>query len=1425
MASDGAVGADAVIVAMSTLVREGPTAPVTDSPSPRSAESTWRLRHVAACVLLTAFAFNCSSGSIASDTKLDLAVRPWAFLGRALSMWDPQGAAGQVQNQAYGYLFPMGPFFGVGQWLQLPMWAVQRLWWSALLCTAFLGVIALARRLGIGSPASRMIAGLAYALSPHLLSVLGPVSAEVLPMCLTPWVLVPLVDGMRGGSPRRSAMRSGVAVLFMGAVNAAAVAAALVPAVLWLLAHRPDRRMRRLAGAWLLAVALATAWWVVPLLLFGHYGVPFLGRIEPAATTTSTTALVETMRGTADWVGYLQSSGWRAASLLLSSPAVIVETVAVVSLGLAGLASRRMPYRGWLVAGLLVGVIAVCAGHVGGTGGLFAESVRHQLDGTLAPLRNVHKFDVVLRLPLVLGLAHFAGRLSFGRAAERRVGRVLVAVLAAGAVAGAATPLLALRIAPAGSFASVPGYWTQAANWLAARPADGRALLVPGSRFGTYLWGRPMDEPLQPLAGSAWDVRNAVPFSTPGHARLLDAIDAELAAGRPSAGLAPALARSGVTYLVVRNDLDQTAAEAPRPVVVHQALAGSPGLRLVRSFGPAVGEDTLLGRVFDQHLQLPYHAVEIWHVAGPAERRVSAAPADSAVQVSGGPESLLPLSAAGLPASQPTILTGDGLHGVHPQRVVLTDGMRRREADFGAGAQDTSATLSPQDPRRTANTDRDLLPFTGLRHETYVRYLGARAIRASSSGSDANAAGGSVRLASPWSAFDGHSGTAWTSNPGTKGVGQWLEIDFPGPRRLHTAVIRLPPGSPATRVRVRTAAGSVSTAVRGGARLALAVPQGVSRFLRVTVTGVQPGHGYGPVAISTLAIPGVHVARTMVMPADLPPGTRVDQVLINSTDDARAGCVFAGTRPLCAVGLARRGEEFTGLDRTFTLPAPGRYRVTGTVVPGAGHATDQLLREAAPPQIVARATSKAVPAALARPQTVVDGDLGTGWIAAADDPTPTLSLHWAHPRTVDTLTLVTDPALAATRPDLVLISSPAGASTVPIGPDGIVRFPAVRTRWLKLTLSSTTGLLGNIAPGGTGPQVLGIGVSEIKIKGLTSTPRTVTDATPVRLPCGAGPPLYVDGVPFPTRLDTTVAAISAQQPVTVRVCAPGPLVLGRGPHRVQFPSTRVWTATGLVLDRTPSPAAAPSNASPAVAVRSWGATDRTVAIGARSTPTLLTVHENTNAGWQATLEGARLRSLVVDGWEQGYLVPAGAAGVVHLHYAPQTWFRTALLGGPVAALVLLVGAVWPPRRTSPLEIPPARPWRPGGRGGPALAGLALVAALLVTGPAGAAVWLAVAAIALAGRAGAHRFAALRHLLPVLAAASYALAGVILATRHWGSGAYAGGSAAVQLLCVAALVATAWMPQQPAARPAPPAPLAPRPAPQGAGEPGQAGATS
>src|SRR5207342_2654969 len=109
------------------------------------------------------------------------------------------------------------------------------------------------------------------------------------------------------------------------------------------------------------------------------------------------------------------------------------------------------------------------------------------------------------------------------------------------AVVGVGGPALAGRLSADGAFVDIPPYWQQATTWLEQHPG-GRALLVPGSRFAVYDWGSPMDEPIQALTASPWEVRNAIPLVPAGHIRYLDSVERTLASGQPSAGLAPLLA-------------------------------------------------------------------------------------------------------------------------------------------------------------------------------------------------------------------------------------------------------------------------------------------------------------------------------------------------------------------------------------------------------------------------------------------------------------------------------------------------------------------------------------------------------------------------------------------------------------------------------------------------------------------------------------------------------------------------------------------------------------------------------------------------------------------------------------------------------------------------------------------------------------------
>ena len=154
-------------------------------------------------------------------------------------------------------------------------------------------------------------------------------------------------------------------------------------------------------------------------------------------------------------------------------------------------------------------------------------------------------------------------------------------------VIGASIPAAAGRLAPTDPVLGTPAYWAEPR--LAGGQLGGSvALLAPGSSFGEYLWGSPHDEPMQWLADSRWAVRNAIPLTPPGNIRMLDAFEARMAQGQGSPGLASDPRRAGVQYVVVRNDLPARN-DVPDPVLVHQALTASPGIRSPATFGPDVG--------------------------------------------------------------------------------------------------------------------------------------------------------------------------------------------------------------------------------------------------------------------------------------------------------------------------------------------------------------------------------------------------------------------------------------------------------------------------------------------------------------------------------------------------------------------------------------------------------------------------------------------------------------------------------------------------------------------------------------------------------------------------------------------------------------------------------------------------------------------
>ncbi|WP_459963887.1 DUF3367 domain-containing protein, partial [Mycobacterium avium] len=713
-------------------------------------------------VIALALTFAQSPGRISPDTKLDLTANPLRFLARATNLWNSELPFGQAQNQAYGYLFPHGTFFLIGHALGVPGWITQRLWWALLLTVGFWGLLRVAEALGIGSPGSRVIAAAAFALSPRVLTTLGSISSETLPMMLAPWVLLPTILALRATGPRSVralAAQAGVAVALMGAVNAIATVAGCLPAVIWWACHRPNRLWWRYTGWWLVALMLATLWWVVGLVMLRAISPPFLDFIESSGVTTQWSSLVEMLRGTDSWTPYVAPTATAGAPLVTGSAAVL-GTCLVAAAGLAGLAGPTMPARGRLVTMLLVGVVLMAAGYSGGLGSPAAHAVQAFLDAGGAPLRNVHKLGSVIRIPIVLGVAQLLGRIPLPGSAPKslwlsafahpeRDKRVATAVVVLTALMVSTSLAWTGRLTPPGTFTAIPPYWQQTADWLTQHntgsPTPGRVLVAPGAPFATQVWGTSHDEPLQVLGASPWGVRDSIPLTPPQTIRALDSVQRLFAAGRPSLGLADTLARQGISYVVVRNDLDPDTSRSARPILVHRAVDGSPGLHKVAQFGAPVGPGTVAGFVADSGLRPRYPAVEVYRVdAGGDAGTPYFVDTDRMARIDGGPEVLLRLDERrrllGQPPLGPALLTADaraaGLPLPAGSGVTVTDTPVARETDYGRVDQHSSAIRAPGDARHTYNRVPDY-PVPGA-DPVLGAWTGGR-ITVSSSASDSTA--------------------------------------------------------------------------------------------------------------------------------------------------------------------------------------------------------------------------------------------------------------------------------------------------------------------------------------------------------------------------------------------------------------------------------------------------------------------------------------------------------------------------------------------------------------------------------------------------------------------------------------------------------------------------------------------------------------
>ncbi len=980
-------------------------------------------------------------GMLAADTKIDLHTEPIGFLGDVASVWSSSGGLGQVQAGQYaGYLFPMGPFFALGDLLGLAPWLVHRLWLGTLLALAAWGTVRLLDAM-LERPrgAAHLVGGAAVLCNPYVLVFANRTSVTLLGYAALPWLLLCVHRGLHDRA-RRWLWPAAFALVLAasgGGVNAAVTAWLLLGPLLLLVYEvvvvGADRRAAAgLAARTALLALLASLWWVVPVAEHARYGLNFLPFTESPGAIWDTTSLSESFRLLGYWIGYLGTGyGERlvpyfdTSGAVLFDPLKVVAGFAIPALAVAGFAwTRRWRYGPFFLALVLLGLLAMGAGFPEGAPLRRALTFAYNQVEAVQFMRTTYKAGPLVALGLACMLGAGAGLL-WARLAGRRVLRAACAAGLVVLLAGAAWPLVqGQAVDDQIAFEKVPGAWEQAAADLDEDlPANSRALVLPGQLFPFYRWGGTQDPILPALSERPVSVRGVVPFADLHGADLLVATDSLVQQRRLFPGqLPPLLDLMGVGAVITGSDDDRLRSGSVAPAAAAEQLAAQPGLsRADRSYGPrrsfpVASTDLGLARALPQVRR---------YDTGSDRGLVRVAPLGPETVVDGSAEGILALAALGdLPRDRPLAYAGDRdpselrRAAREGSEIVITDSNRRRAFLSSRVSQSAGFVLAAGD--RPPKDAAFLNPFAsrGTDAQTVARYEGARYLDAPYSPNFPQ-----FPEHRPYAAVDGDRSTFWIADRYLARSRRWLEIGFERPLDV-PHVDLLPQRETATDVVEVEIAGRRHPVDAGWNRLEIGLEDARSVRVRVTRLRGPEDRFRGPGAIAELRIPGLRVSESLRPPrlaeralrgADLDRAalsyvfTRVtgdDPFRRSRRPDPDRGLVPRGRNQEAAL-VAEPGDGETLMSRAIEPPAERAYAASGraTVAPEAPDSRlDRLAGYRGPARFDSSGRFQGRPAR--RASSAFDGDPDTAWIGQGEaGSAPWISWRLARAVTMDSLVL------------------------------------------------------------------------------------------------------------------------------------------------------------------------------------------------------------------------------------------------------------------------------------------------------------------------------------------------------------------------------------------------------------------------------------
>lgn len=602
----------------------------------------------------------------------------------------------------------------------------------------------------------------------------------------------------------------------------------------------------------------------------------------------------------------------------------------------------------------------------------------------------------------------------------------------------------------------------------------------------------------------------------------------------------------------------------------------------------------------------------------------------------------------------------------------------------------------------------------------------------------------------PNNAIDGNTSTGWNTGGFSDAVGEMLRLSFDDPvttdhihlLQVHSTVrnrtiteVRLEADGEDLGVFDLDDSSRIENA-QAGIDLGQEISFGQQTFseLDITIEETDPSSLRNYEGISAVGIAEVTVPGPDGDPLVTDDVIRLPQGLLDVAErDTTANPLdIVLTRQRAGATIAVRTDPEFSMARSFELPAPRSFALTGQVRLSDNALDDGVIDRAlgipaADDGGIDATSSRFIPGGIGRrAANAVDGDTSTWWSPGfLGQQTEYLDLRLAEPVRFDHLdvTVVNDGRHSV--PTALQITVDGGengsvSEEIDLGPIDDQTEPGgthtvrldlsrpVEGDHVRLTIPDREDAVREI----TTPDyysrseiTMPVGIAEVSIDGLdpVETPDLIDPACRDDL-------LTIDGEPVPLTLIGTTADLLDRRPIAVTTCDGDPIRLPAGEVTLR---TADAAFTALDIDRlalhseaggdaTPTtdegvlaPSARPTGRAvedrPEVTVDSADRTSLTVTVGPSDEPFWLVLGQSHNSGWTATVDGHDLGpSTLVNGFANGWEIPAGESRTVELVWTPQRVVDLALVASIIAVLITLVLVV----RRGPATDPDDRAWVP-----------------------------------------------------------------------------------------------------------------------------------